>query len=293
MTTKSVPFPPRPRARIAAALAALLLLSGCSGLKLGYAFAEDMLESRAKKYLELDTAQEIELRKHTEALVAWHRKTMLPRYAAYLNAQAEIVEAGGWDRAQLAAAFAGFRALLDETVAGAAPFIAEALMHHTTPAKTGYLKARMDETIAEYRKSEADETPDEAVAEWIERRVDRIERFTGALTEAQLAVIRRYAETEVDRSMRWIDNREKRQAAFLTLLRSKPTRERVAHFVHRVLLHAHEIVDPDYRAISEARWAVRERLYFDVLSIMTDAQRREVVETLRDYAKDIRELAGE
>ena len=60
----------------------------------------------------------------------------------------------------------------------------------------------------------------------------------------------------------------------------------------RFLVRAHEVVDPDYRAISENRWALREAMYFDLLSSLSDAQRRELVTTLRGYAVEMVELAG-
>ena len=278
--------------RVAGALVGAVLLSGCSTLQIAYTFAEDMLESRAEDYLDLSAEQEAELADHSAALIAWHRKTMLPTYAAFFNAQADIAEAGGWTRAQLAAAFTTFRALIDGTVRGAAPFVAKVLIGHTTPGKLAHLEARMAENNAERRAERAAETPEETLEGWIDRRVERMSRFSGTLSDGQVAIIRRHAARGMDRAMRWLDNRELRQGALVTFLRSEPTRADTARFVHRIILHAHEIVDPDYRAVSEARWKRREGMYFEVLSSLSDAQRQEVVSTLRSYAADMVRLAG-
>jgi hypothetical protein len=271
---------------------AALLLSGCSSLKIAYSFADSVLEGRAEDYLDLSAEQETDLKRQTAALIAWHRKTMLPKYAVFFRAQADIAEAGGWSRDQLSAAFTRFRALVDETVEGAAPFVAEVLAGHTTPEKLKYLEARMAEYIAEHRAQETKETPEQAVDGWVERRAERISRFTGPLTNEQLAVIRRYSESGMDKTMRWLENRELRQGALVTFLRAEPTRADLARFVHRILLHGHEIVDPAYRAIVEERWALRERMYFDVLKTLGDGQRRELVQTLRSYASDMIDIAG-
>lgn len=52
------------------------------------------------------------------------------------------------------------------------------------------------------------------------------------------------------------------------------------------------MVDPDNKAISERRWALRERMYFDVLETLTEDQLDTLVFTLRDYADDMVNLAG-
>jgi len=281
----------RAAARGVAALLALSVLAGCSTLRIAYTFAEDSLESRAEDYLDLSPEQEAQVEAQASELIAWHRREMLPKYAAYLSAQADRAENGGWTRAQFAEAFAGFRALVDETVAGASPFVATVLTDHTTPGKVVYIEARIAERNAERAAEEAERSPDEAIEEWVEGRVDRISRFTGALDDDQVAIVRGYAEKGLVYAERWRANRTKRQNAFVAFLHASPSRDAIARFVHRILLHAHEIVDPDYRATSEARWALNEALYFDVLASLSEEQRRELASTLRGYAADMVDLA--
>jgi hypothetical protein len=277
---------------LACALIGIVLLSGCSSFQIAYSFAGSMVESRAEDYLDLSPEQETELETHSAALIAWHRKTMLAKYATFFNFHADIAEAGGWTRGQMKEAFAEFRALLDETAEGASPFIAKVLVGHTTPEKLAYLEDRLAESMAERRAKEATEAREDVADEWVERRVERLSRFTGTLRDEQIAMIRRHTEGGMDLAMRWLDNRELRQGALVTFLRAEPSQAQVAHFVHRILLHAHEIVDPGYRAISEARWALLEEMYFDVLTSLSDDQRRELVSTLRSYAEDMIDLAG-
>lgn len=273
------------------ALLAVWVLSGCSALQIAYTFAEDMLESHAEEYLDLSTEQEAHLERQSAALVAWHRRAMLPKYAAFFTEQADIAASGGWTGPQLAASFARFRVLLDETVEGASPFVAAILAGHTAPKKTAYLAKRIAEKNAERSAERADRSPEEAIEAWVERRVERISRFTGVLTEGQVAIIRGYAERGMVYAERWYDNRTKRQDALIAFLRAKPSRDEIARFVHRILLYAHEIVDPDYRQVTEARWALSEGMYFAVLSSLGEEQRRELISTLRSYAEDMVSLA--
>ena len=121
-------------------LATLVAASGCSRFELLYAFAGAAIEEQAAKFLELDETGEEFVASRTEALMRWHRKVMLPRYAHFLDVQSAIVEQGGYDRKAVSATLSELRRLLDETIVGAAPFIAAVLVRHTAPDKLRYLR---------------------------------------------------------------------------------------------------------------------------------------------------------
>ena len=141
-------------------------------------------------------------------------------------AQADIAAAGGWTRAQLATAIGQFRTLIKQTVKGASPFIAEVLVEHTNPQKLTHLEARMAENLADRRAEEAAKTQQISIDQWVERRVDRISRFTGPLMDAQIEIIRGYAENGSGTTMRWFENREYRQNALVAFLRTRPKKKR-------------------------------------------------------------------
>ena len=277
---------------IAAVIFGLLALSGCSTFKLAYSFADNMVEDRAETYLDLSTEQRERLTQQATALIAWHRAEMLPKYASFFLAQADLAAAGGWTRAQLATAIGRFRTLIEHTVEGASPLVAEVLVEHTNPQKLAHLEARMAKNLAEQRTAEAAKTRQISIDQWVERRVDGVYRFTGPLTDAQIDIIRGYAENGSGTAMRWFENREYRQNALVTFLRTRPKKTEIAEFVSQIILRAHEVVDPDYRTIMAARWALREAMYYDILAAINDEQRRKLITSLRGYAADMIELAG-
>ena len=276
---------------IAAVIVGLLALSGCSTLKLAYSFADNMVEEQAETYLDLSAEQEERLTQQAAALIAWHRSDMLPKYALFFRAQAEIAEAGGWTRKQLRTAIGQFQTLMEQTVAGASPFIAEVISEHTGLQKLAHLEARMADNLAKRRAEEVAKTPQEAIDEWVERGIDRISRFTGPLTKTQIDIIRAYRESGSSTAIRWLKNREYRQNALVAFLRTKPEKTKITAFVSQIILRAHEVIDPEYREISDARWALREAMYFNILVKLNDEQRKELITNLRGYAADMAELA--
>ncbi len=284
---------PRPGlTRALTAILVLAVLSGCGGLQFAYSFADEMVEGRADAYLDLDDAQEERLEEQTAALIAWHRQKMLPKYAAFFRTAADIAEAGGWTRPQLSAAFKTFRRLIDETVEGASPFIATVLMDHRTDEKIAFLEARLTENLAERRAKEKARTPGESDDDRVERRIKNLSRFLGDLSDGQVAIVRRHTKDVMNNTLRWLDNRGRRQDAFIALLGARPAHDEIASFVHQILVRAPSVVDPEYQAVSDRWWATLESMYFGVLKTLSDEQRDTLVFRLRGYADDMISLAG-
>lgn len=278
--------------RLAAAFGVLFALSACSSVKLAYGLADNALESRAERYLDLDTAGERHVEEEVARLIAWHRSAMLPRYAAFMRRQAAVTDNGPWRPGDVAAAFAEFRLLLDDTVAGAAPYIAGVLVRHTAPGKVDHLEAQMAAYIGEERLEE--QVPfNDLLDERVERRVNNLERFIGPLRDDQIEIVRRHIRPTVGDRLVWLDHLEKRQRALAEFLRSDPASAALAAFVYQLALRGYDIVDPSYADISAARWRKLEALYTDVLASLGDDQRLNLSATLRSYADDIMDLAAE
>ncbi len=278
--------------RLTGAFFILLALSACSSVKLFYGFADNALESRAEKYLDLDAADVRLVREEVARLVAWHRTAMLPSYAAFLNRQADTADKGPWRREDVATAFAEFRVLLDDTVAGATPYIARVLARHTAPGKVDHLDAQMAAYISEERLEEREAPFGVLLEQRVERRVNNLERFIGPLRGDQIEIVRRHTRPTVGDRLVWLDHLEKRQRALADYLRRDPASAALAAFVYTLVLRGYDIVDPSYENVSEARWRKLEALYADVLASLSDGQRLNLSQTLRSYASDILELAA-
>lgn len=279
------------RLRLWMALIVILMLPACSSLEFAYSFVDDVIEGRAETYLDLNEEEKDKVSEQTNALVAWHRSEMLPKYATFFSAQADVAEQGGWSRPQLSLAFQEFRRLLNATADGAAPFFAAVLVDHSSPEKRAYLQKQLAENLSEKREEASEMSEEERIEEWVERREERIERFTGPLRDDQIDIIRRITASGMDHAGRWYDHRELRQEALIDFLATNPSEEDLAPVIAKLLVRAHEVVDPAYEARSNARWAKREDMYFLVLETLSDEQRAKLVTTLRGYAEDLVSLA--
>lgn len=273
------------------AAAVLLLGPGCSRLSLLQSFAGSAIIDEAEFHLELDDAGAARLARQVDEMLAWHSAEMLPRYAKFLTAQAELIEAERMDRAAVGDSVAALRALLEELVQGTAPYAAAVLVDHTDAEKRRYLEARMKARLDE-RRAELSEPADERLKERVERITKNFERVAGDLRDDQIGMIRRYAAATVGNNARWLRNRANRQRAFLEFLSRQPDEAEISAFVVTILLRGHDVVEPEYKAISEARWAHFRELLVEIMASLSARQREAASSTLREYATEMIELSG-
>ena len=265
----------------------LTFLTNCSNLQIFYFISEEYIFERADDYLNLSEQQRSGAKKQVSALIRWHRKNMLPKYADFFLEQANATDKNLWSESSFTVEFEKFRTLLNVTVEGAVPFIAELFVDQLSPSQINHLETRMTENHVKRRS----ELLKENLNERVERRAKNISRFTGPLNEDQLSIIRSYTKRDRNYTTRWVHNRGQRQKALVEFLRTAPSHSQIASFIYRILLKAHEITDPDYQAISEQRWKTIKSMYFKVAKSLTPTQRKQLSSSLRVYASEMTRLS--
>jgi len=263
----------------------VLVLAGCSSFSLLYSFAGNYVMAQADTYLAPTDEEEAFIERKTDELIRWHSAVMLPQYAQAFTNWADRVEAGPLERQSTTNMLKELRQLIDHVIEGGAPFASAVLARHTSPDQMMTLRQRVAEKMAEMREEYEDR--DNQIADRTETITDNFERITGTLNDAQRGKIREYVTSSETNTTDWLTNRQKRQAAFLSFLDKRPDEAQIAKFVVQILLRPHEIVNPEYRKISERRWEVIDQMMFDVMSTLTEAQRKETIRNLRDYAAEM------
>ncbi len=279
--------------RLAIAVSAMLLvvLNGCSGISFLHGLAESALAREAAFHLDLDDEGEARVDQEIQALLAWHDRVMLPRYAKFLDAQADIVGRDTVPRQAAVDAVAELRKILQELVRGAAPFTANVLVEHTTPKKVSYLKARMVERLAERREGLAKSFEDR-LRKRIDRIIENFERLTEVLNERQRTIIEQYARKTAGADHAWLRTRANRQRVFLEFLSRRPNETQISNFIQTILQRPHDIVDPEYKTVSDARWVGFQALLYDIITSLTVEQRQTAHDRLREYAAELMELSS-
>ncbi len=266
-------------------------LAACSSFKIMYGFADDYIKQEAKFFLKFDEQGEQHLNDQVDKMMEWHNTIMLPRYEAYLRQMANQLDHGLYGATTITKGMKDGRILLQNTVAGVAPYVARILVRQTIIENIEHLRLKIIERSEEQKEKLA--RPIEKQSEdRTERLTKNVGRFLGDLNEIQNNLINRYAKSTINDAKRRLDNRNLRQSALLTFLAGKPNEMEIDAFIRQISLRSHEIIDPDYRGYSEERIARFTTLLVNIFAASTNDQRQATSEKLRSYAQDFSEISN-
>jgi hypothetical protein len=125
---------------------------------------------------------------------------------------------------------------------------------------------------------------------------ERAESWFGKLTDEQIEIIRKSLASRPTDATWWIDERERRQREFLSLLRKiqadRPTEEVAARWLRTYFTHLTVAAEADRRARAESYRRGSAELIAQLINHATPEQRAAIDKKLNDYAQDFRSLAA-
>ena len=266
-------------------------LAACSSFKIMYDFADDYIKQEAKFFLKFDEQGEQHLNEQVDKMMEWHNTIMLPRYAAYLRQLANQLDHGLYGATAISKRMKDGRILLQNTVAGVAPYVARILVRQTNIENTEHLRLKIIERSKEQKENLA-RPIEKRTEDRVERVTKNLTRFMGDLNEIQNNLVNRYAKSTINDAKRRLDNRNLRLSALLTFLERKPTKMEIDAFIRQMVLRSHEIADPDYKGFSE-EWIDRFTMFLaNIFAASTNDQRLATSEKLKSYAQDLSEISN-
>lgn len=286
------------RARALLLLFVLVLLSGCSAVRLTYNQAPTLVYWWMDDYLEFTEPQATLVRQELATWFAWHRRHELPAYAELLKDIRTGLE-GDVDSARIC----GWRSALTDHLVTAFDAGVPSLSHLVSalePAQVAHLEERFRESNAELRK----EYGSGSLTERTERSRKRTERFMKRLygrlhAEQRAHILAHTRETSFD-PVRWLDERSHRQTFVLTELRAITSlgteQARQARAETMLRAYADMYAQSPRAAYQTYRETLIERncaLFAEVHAMANARQRKRARQTLLDWEKDLRLLAGE
>lgn len=273
--------------KICAALLTLVLLAGCSAVRLAYDNADTYLRWRAGYYLDVHEAMSDELDERIAGFMSWHRAHALPKYAQIADEAQRRFER----RLQPADLVWGYDAAMAQAREGlraAAERIAP-LLDRLTPEQIAHLERRLAEDNRRFEKENLRGNERERRRRRTTRNVERLEDWVGGLSEAQVQRVRQYSERAPLLDEYRARDHKRLQAALLAILRAKRAREQLPDFVS----NWERGREPAYAAALEASRREYFAMALDLDRSLSARQRARGLERLRSYAADFRALARE
>jgi hypothetical protein len=285
----------RLRLRMWIIASAVLLLTGCSAVRLVYNQGQTIAYWWLDGYFDFDTEQGNRAREALSDWFRWHRATQLPDYAGLLaQAQRQILQ--------------------DVTPAETCRWVdeirkrVEAAYMQGVPALAGIVRTLKPEQVRQvekrYQKGDVDFRSDflqATLAEQLEaankRTVSRAEMLYGRLDDAQRKLIAEGVAASPFDARRWLVERQARQREIVETLRSLQSARADAARTEAALrvFAAHAVLSPRpvYREYQQRLYDYNCALAAKLHNSTTPEQRRHGQERLKGWEDDLRALAAQ
>jgi hypothetical protein len=283
-------------ATAALAGAALVGLTGCSALRIGYGQAPDLIYWWLDRYVDFDGDQTPKVRDAIAQWFDWHRRTQLPEYADLLvRAQKEVLadttpaRVCDWQREVVKRAHIAYDR--------AEPAAAEIVLT-ISPAQITHLEKRYAKNNEEFRDEFLQADPAQRAKKNLDRTLDRAETLYGRLDDAQRnRIAEQLARSPFDPEV-WLAERQQRQQDALRLLRSMgaegaTSREQAASALRGYIDRIERSPRDAYRRYAERLTEFNCALGATLHNSTTAAQRRAAAKKLATWEGDLRAIAAQ
>lgn len=276
-------------------LALLLLLNGCSLMRLGYNQGPQLAWWWIDSYLDFNQEQTPHAKQVIHNWFSWHRTTQLPEYADWLASVRSQID-GSLTSTQVCNWSGQLQNMLipafDQAVQLGTPLILQlkaAQLHH--------LEQRYSESNSEFRSDFLQPDLNERKQASVKRTIKRIENLYGDIDKRQQHLIATSIENSPFNPEAWMIERQRRQQDTLRTLRQliseTTSSEQPIASLRKLIEHTHRSNDPEYRAYQLKLTEYTCNFIARMHNLTTPPQRRHAHDKLKGWEIDMRMLIAE
>jgi hypothetical protein len=279
----------KPLFRFALLLLAVVWLAGCSGTRIAYNNADTLVRWMADDYFALEGPQEEDFKARLARFHAWHRANELPRYSSLLTSASEKL-ADGLTEQELLWAWNSVKVRYRRMAVYAAPELA-AVLTTLTPAQFERLDKKFAESNNEYTKKNIKGGEQEQRKRRGKRNLELMREWFGDLSDAQEAQLNRWNDRIPLLYELRLQNRQRRQAEFVALLRKYRGAAELEPALQLWLTDWDAGAYAEYRRVSDMHQEQYVLMLLELDRGITPAQRAHAVSRLNEYAELFTALA--
>ena len=282
-----------------AAVLVLLLLQGCSAIKLGYNSGTELAYFWLDGYVDFREDQNPKMREELGKLLAWHRAEELPKLAELLQ-KVQRLAAADVLPGQICGVYADVRERFEATARRADP-AAVWLAMSLSVDQLKHIDRQLKKADDKFRRDTQDLTPAERLERRVKSNVERAEEFYGRLDDKQVTLLRSAMEAATSKPELNQSERQRRQADFAQTLRltsgqttsangGKPNPAEVLTLLRGYQERLARPPGAEYRAYSEKLTQESCATFAALHNSTSKEQRERAVRRLAAYERDAREL---
>ena len=275
----------------------LVLLQGCSAIKLAYNNAPEFAYWWLDGYADLDDAQSLRVREELARLLLWHRGNELVKIADLLQ-KTRLLAPADTTPEQMCSLFAEMRKRIDAVIAQAETPGVEVMMG-LSAAQLAHIEAKFAKNNKEWQNDWIAGGPAERQARRLKSSVERSEQFYGSLEERQSALLRAsIQQSGFDPQLSYAERLRRQRDMLQTLRQSisvpggpRPTVAQATSAVRALLERSIDSPTQAYRAYADRALLDSCKSFAQLHNSTTAEQRERAVRRLAAYERDARELA--
>ena len=272
----------------------LVVVAGCSSLRLAYNNGDTVLYWWLNAYVDLDRDQKGWVREDIDKLFDWHRKTQLKDYVEILRKGQKQVQ-GNVTQAELLADYSEIKSRTQSLLLKAAPDLAD-LARSLKPEQIAQMEKKFKSNNDDYRKKFLTGDQEKRQQLRYKKSMEQFELWFGSFSREQEAAIRKASDARPLDNEIWLDERTRRQRNVLNLVQKvqseKLGKEATVALINTLIRDSFERLEHSERKpFFDAFENSTAQMVLTVIKIATPAQKEHAVKRMQGWIDDFNSLA--
>lgn len=272
----------------------LVVVAGCSSLRLAYNNGDTVLYWWLNAYVDLDRDQKGWVREDIDKLFDWHRKTQLKDYVEILRKGQKQVQ-GNVTQAELLADYSEIKSRTQSLLLKAAPDLAD-LARSLKPEQIAQMEKKFKSNNDDYRKKFLTGDQEKRQQLRYKKSMEQFELWFGSFSREQEAAIRKASDARPLDNEIWLDERSRRQRNVLNLVQKVQTeklgKEATVALINTLIRDSFERLEHSERKpFFDAFENSTAQMVLTVIKIATPAQKEHAVKRMQGWIDDFNSLA--
>ena len=272
----------------------LVVVAGCSSLRLAYNNGDTVLYWWLNAYVDLDRDQKGWVREDIDKLFDWHRKTQLRDYVEILRKGQKQVQ-GNPTQADLMADYSEIKSRTQSLLLKAAPDLAD-LARSLKPEQIAQMEKKFKSNNDDYRKKFLSGDQEKRQQLRYKKSMEQFELWFGSFSSEQETLIRKASDARPLDNEIWLDERSRRQRNVLALVQKvqneKLGKEATVALINALIKDSFDRLEhSDRKAFFDAFENSTAQMILTVIKIATPAQKAHAVKRMQGWIDDFNSLA--
>jgi Family of unknown function (DUF6279) len=267
-----------------------LTLTACS-TKFFYERIDWFVVWQVNRYISLNDQQKTTLKADVSERLEYMRVNDLPRVSRLLRQTAMEVRSGYVTVELIDARYNEMLVEYDQFMLGLVP-LSMRFLRSLDEEQVAELFGELDEINEEMYEEYSGRTAGKREKNRNKSAIKSTERWTGRLRSDQKLLIKNALANMEDASEEWIDYQRDWQQRFRALIESRPPEGEYREELTSLFVYPRDFHSDEYRSRVESNRTILNAMLADLLTNLSDKQRKRVVDELESYADDLILLSG-